>query len=49
MINMPPGRVGKHVGIGATSGPWHISAKTKYPDVAAAWLNYIIARPRRRT
>ena len=42
IINMPPGPSGKHVGIGATSGPWHISAKTKYPDVAAAWLNYII-------
>ncbi len=27
------------------SGPWHISSKTKYPDVAAAWLNYIIASP----
>ena len=36
-------------GVGSTSGPWHISSKTKYPDVAAAWLNYIIARPRRRS
>ena len=45
LINMPPGPSGKHVGIGATSGPWHISAKTKYPDVAAAWLNYIIGSP----
>lgn len=45
IINMPPGPSGKHVGIGATSGPWHISAKTKYPDVAAAWLNYIIGSP----
>jgi raffinose/stachyose/melibiose transport system substrate-binding protein len=42
LINMPPGPSGQYVGIGATSGPWHISAKTKYPDVAAAWLNYII-------
>ena len=45
MINMPPGESGKHVGVGATSGPWHISAKTKYPDVAAAWLNYIHSSP----
>ena len=45
MINMPPGDSGKHVGVGATSGPWHISAKTKYPDVAAAWLNYIHSSP----
>jgi len=44
-VNMPPGPSGKHVGVGATSGPWHISAKTKYPDVAAAWLNYIHASP----
>jgi raffinose/stachyose/melibiose transport system substrate-binding protein len=45
IINMPPGPSGKHVGIGATSGPWHISAKTKYPDLAAAWLDYIIGSP----
>ena len=45
IMNMPPGPSGQHVGIGATSGPWHISAKTKYPDVAAAWLNYIIGSP----
>ncbi len=45
MVNMPPGPSGKHVGVGATSGPWHISAKSKYPDVAAAWLNYIHASP----
>ena len=48
MINMPPGESGKHVGVGATSGPWHISAKTKYPDVAAAWLNYIHSLARGR-
>jgi raffinose/stachyose/melibiose transport system substrate-binding protein len=42
-INMPPGPSGKHVGIGATSGPWHISAKYKYPDVAAAWLNDLMS------
>ena len=41
-MNMPPGPSGKYVAIGATVWPWHISAKTKYPDVAAAWLNYII-------
>jgi raffinose/stachyose/melibiose transport system substrate-binding protein len=43
VINMPPGPSGKHVGIGATSGPWHISAKYKYPDVAAAWLNDLMS------
>jgi raffinose/stachyose/melibiose transport system substrate-binding protein len=45
VMNMPPGPSGKHVGIGATSGPWHISAKTKYPDLAAAWLNYVLSSP----
>jgi raffinose/stachyose/melibiose transport system substrate-binding protein len=31
--------------VGGLSGPWHISSKFKYPDLAAAWLNYIIASP----
>jgi raffinose/stachyose/melibiose transport system substrate-binding protein len=44
-VNMPAGPSGKHTGVGATSGPWHISAKTKYPDVAAAWLNYVHQSP----
>ena len=30
-MDMPPGPSGKYVAIGATSLPWHISAKTKYP------------------
>ena len=42
----PPGESGVTAGIGSTSGPWHISSKTKYPDVAAAWLNYIISSPK---
>jgi raffinose/stachyose/melibiose transport system substrate-binding protein len=43
---MPPAKVGgQHASIGSTSGPWHISAKTKNPDLAAAWLNYIISSP----
>ena len=35
-MNMPPGPSGKYVAIGATSLPWHISSKSKYPDVGAA-------------
>ena len=35
-MNMPPGPSGKYVAIGATSLPWHISAKTKYPDVGGS-------------
>jgi raffinose/stachyose/melibiose transport system substrate-binding protein len=42
VMNVPPGASGQHAAIGATSGPWHISAKTEFPDVAAAWLDYVI-------
>jgi len=45
VINIPPGPSGTWAGVGGLSGPWHISSKTKYPDLAAAWLNYIIASP----
>jgi len=45
VVNVPPGPSGTWAGVGGLSGPWHISAKTKYPDLAAAWLNYIIASP----
>jgi raffinose/stachyose/melibiose transport system substrate-binding protein len=45
VMNVPAGSTGQAAAIGATSGPWHISAKTKYPDVAAAWLDYVIASP----
>ena len=46
VMPFPPGESGVTAGIGSTSGPWHISSKTKYPDVAAAWLNYIISSPK---
>jgi raffinose/stachyose/melibiose transport system substrate-binding protein len=42
VMNVPPGDTGQHAAIGATSGPWHIASKTKYPDVAAAWLDFVI-------
>jgi raffinose/stachyose/melibiose transport system substrate-binding protein len=44
-MDMPPGASGKYVAIGATSLPWHISAKSKYPDVGAAFINWLIAAP----
>ena len=44
-MNMPPGPSGKYVAIGATSLPWHISSKTKYADVGAAFINWLIAAP----
>jgi raffinose/stachyose/melibiose transport system substrate-binding protein len=36
---------GKVAAIGATSLPWHISAKSKYPDVDAALINWLITAP----
>jgi raffinose/stachyose/melibiose transport system substrate-binding protein len=42
-MNMPPGPSGKYVAIGATSLPWHISSKTKYPDVGAALIDHLIS------
>jgi raffinose/stachyose/melibiose transport system substrate-binding protein len=39
---VPPGPSGVVSGIGGLSGPWHISAKTKYADLGAEWLNYVI-------
>ncbi|MEI7761448.1 MAG: extracellular solute-binding protein [Thermoleophilia bacterium] len=45
VTDIPPGASGKWASIGGLSGPWHISAKTKYPDLAAEWLNYVIASP----
>ena len=45
-MNMPPGPSGKDVAVGATSLPWHISAKSKYPDVGAAYINWLISAPR---
>ena len=44
-MNMPPGPSGKYVAVGSTSLPWHISAKSKYPDVGAALINWLISAP----
>jgi raffinose/stachyose/melibiose transport system substrate-binding protein len=44
-VAMPPGPSGTWSSIGGLSGPWHISSKTKYPDLGAAWLNYVITSP----
>jgi len=37
----PAGPDGKHAAVGSVSLPIHISAKTKYPDCAAAYLDFI--------
>jgi raffinose/stachyose/melibiose transport system substrate-binding protein len=39
-FNVPPGESGDRVNIGSTSTPLHISAKTKYPDLAAAYIDF---------
>ena len=39
---VPPGASGQWTSVGGLSGPWHISSKTKYPDLGAEWLNYVI-------
>jgi raffinose/stachyose/melibiose transport system substrate-binding protein len=44
-MDMPAGASGKPAAIGATSLPWHISAKSKYPDVDAALINWLIDAP----
>ncbi len=44
-MNMPAGASGKAAAIGATSLPWHISAKSKYPDVDAALIDWLIRAP----
>jgi raffinose/stachyose/melibiose transport system substrate-binding protein len=41
-VMMPAGPSGKVVSGGSGGAPWHISSKCKYPDVAAAWINYVI-------
>ena len=45
VMPIPPGPSGRWTSIGGLSGPWHISSKTKYPDLGAEWLNYVIATP----
>jgi raffinose/stachyose/melibiose transport system substrate-binding protein len=45
-MDMPPGPSGKYVAVGATSLPIHISVKTKYPDVAAKFIDWQIAGPK---
>jgi raffinose/stachyose/melibiose transport system substrate-binding protein len=41
----PAGSSGKHAAVGGYSLPFIISAKTKYPDCAAAFVNYVTASP----
>jgi raffinose/stachyose/melibiose transport system substrate-binding protein len=40
-FDMPPGESGKAVAIGSASVPIHISSKSKNPDLAAAYIDFI--------
>jgi raffinose/stachyose/melibiose transport system substrate-binding protein len=42
VMPVPPGPGGQWASIGGLSGSWHISSKTKYADLGAEWLNYVI-------
>jgi raffinose/stachyose/melibiose transport system substrate-binding protein len=44
-FNMPPGDSGKPAAIGSASVPIHISAKSKQPDLSAAYIDFIAGRP----
>ena len=46
VMPIPPGPSGQWASIGGLSGPWHISAKTKYPYLGAEWLDYVITSQR---
>ena len=39
--NLPVGKSGKRVQTGSLSVPFHVSTKSKYPDVAAAFIDHI--------
>jgi raffinose/stachyose/melibiose transport system substrate-binding protein len=41
----PAGASGTHAAVGGYSLPFTISSKTKYPDCAAAFVNYVTASP----
>ena len=47
-FDMPPGKSGKVAAIGSTSVPIHISSKSKNPDLAAAYIDFIAGKPASR-
>ena len=49
VMPVPPGPGGQWTSIGGLSGPWHISAKTKYPDLGAEWLDFVITSTRAKS
>jgi raffinose/stachyose/melibiose transport system substrate-binding protein len=47
-FDMPAGKSGKVAAIGSTSVPIHISSKSKNPDLAAAYIDFIAGKPASR-
>lgn len=41
-MNLPPGPSGKYQGIGANSLPWHVSTRSKNPDLAAELVDTLV-------
>jgi len=44
-FDMPAGKSGKVAAIGSTSVPIHIASKSKQPDLAAAYIDFIAGKP----
>jgi raffinose/stachyose/melibiose transport system substrate-binding protein len=44
-FNMPPGDSGTPAAIGSASVPIHISSKSRNPDLAAAYIDFIAGKP----
>jgi raffinose/stachyose/melibiose transport system substrate-binding protein len=47
-FNMPPGASGKMAAIGAASTPFHVASKSRQPDLAAAYIDFVAGRPASR-
>jgi raffinose/stachyose/melibiose transport system substrate-binding protein len=42
VMTLPVGDSGHAATVGSTSGPYHITARSRHPDLAAAWLDYVV-------
>jgi raffinose/stachyose/melibiose transport system substrate-binding protein len=41
-MNLPARAGGLPASVGAMSGPYHIATRSRHPDLAAAWLDYMV-------
>jgi raffinose/stachyose/melibiose transport system substrate-binding protein len=42
VMNLPARAGGLPASVGAMSGPYHIATRSRHPDLAAAWLDYMV-------